>query len=64
MLIGVAAALAVSTLLETQLYGVQPHDPATYGASLAVLVASVTLACFIPARRATAVSPMEALRLE
>jgi predicted permease len=64
MLVGVAAALAVSTLLETQLYGVQPHDPLSYGASLGVLAVSVALACFIPARRATAVSPMEALRLE
>jgi predicted permease len=64
MLVGVPAALAVSTLLETQLYSVQPHDPLSYGVSLGILLVSVTLACFIPARRATGVSPMDALRLE
>ncbi|HEY3886183.1 MAG TPA: FtsX-like permease family protein, partial [Vicinamibacterales bacterium] len=61
---GAAAAFAVSRLLAAQLVGVEPHDPLSFAASVAVLVASVAVACFIPARRAAAVSPMDALRVE
>jgi len=61
---GVAAALAVSRLLEAQLYGVRPHDPISYAGTVALLAAAAAVACWIPARRATNVSPMEALRAE
>ena len=61
---GVTAALAVSRLLEAQLYGVRPHDPVSYGATVALLAAAAVVACWIPARRATQVTPMEALRVE
>jgi len=61
---GIAIALATSRLLATELYGVEPHDPATFAACAAVLAAAALVACWIPARRSTAVSPMEALRAE
>jgi predicted permease len=64
VVIGILAALAASRLLVTQLYGVRPHDPLSYAATIAVLSVAVLIACFIPARRATSVSPMDALRVE
>jgi len=62
--IGVVAALAASRLLANQLYGVRPHDPTTYGVTVAILGLAVIVACFVPAKRATSVSPMDALRVE
>lgn len=62
--VGAIAAFGVSGLLATQLVGVEPHDPLSFGASVVVLVTSIAIACFIPAKRAAAVSPMDALRTE
>jgi ABC-type antimicrobial peptide transport system permease subunit len=64
VVIGILAALAASRLLATQLYGVRPHDPLSYAATVAVLTIAVLIACFIPARRATSISPMDALRVD
>jgi putative ABC transport system permease protein len=62
--IGVAASLASTQLLRSQLFGVQPADPIAYVA-VAVLLGFVALvACYIPARRAAGVDPMVALRQE
>jgi putative ABC transport system permease protein len=61
---GVAAALVSSRWLATELYGVQPHDPASYALTMLVLACAAAIACWIPARRATAVSPMDALRTD
>jgi putative ABC transport system permease protein len=62
--IGVAGALAVSRLLSSWLYGVSPRDPLTFiGAPLTLAVVAL-LASFIPARRATGVDPVVALRFE
>jgi ABC-type antimicrobial peptide transport system permease subunit len=61
---GIVGALAASRLLETQLYGVRPHDPLSYIGTVALLAVAAAIACWIPARRATSVSPMEALRTE
>ncbi len=62
--IGLAGALVLSRLLAAGLYGVAPWDPATYGVVCLVLVGISALACWIPARRATAIDPSEALRAE
>ena len=61
---GLALAWAAGRLLSAQLYGIRPGDPISYAATLSVLAAAAALACWIPARRATAVSPMDALRTE
>ena len=63
-LAGVAGALVVSRLLEAQLYGVRAHDFVSYAAATVVLALAAAIACWIPARRATSVSPMDALRVE
>ncbi len=62
LVIGLAAALAVTPLLKTQLVGVSPTDPLALAVASATLVASAALGCLIPARRATRVDPMVALR--
>jgi predicted permease len=62
--IGLAMALAVTRLLSGFLYGVSPFDPLTF-AGIPFLLALVSLiACWVPARRATRVNPIEALRAE
>jgi putative ABC transport system permease protein len=62
--LGLAAALALVSLLRGQLFGVTTTDPATL-ASVAGLLALVALAaCYVPARRATRVDPIAALRHE
>ena len=61
---GLAVSVAVSQLLAGQLYGVQPRDPVSYGVPLALLGMAAVLACWLPARRALASSPMDALRAD
>jgi predicted permease len=62
--LGVVAALAASRLLRGALYDVAPADPLTYGLVAVLLLAAALAASWLPARRATRVSPMVALRSE
>ena len=64
VIIGAAAALAATRLLGTMLYDVKPADPLAFIAAGAVLIATATLAAYLPARRATRVDPITALRYE
>ena len=60
--LGIAGALATTGVLRSLLFGVAPSDPATLVAIVAVLVVSVIVASWIPARRAASVHPSQALR--
>ena len=60
--IGIAGAYSLSRLARNFLFGVEPHDPLSYGLAVVVLLFVVMLASYIPARRAGRVDPMVALR--
>jgi len=58
------ASLGLTRLAQSQIWGVSASDPLTFGAVLAVLITVGLAACLVPARRATRVDPLIALRYE
>ncbi|HXT30120.1 MAG TPA: hypothetical protein VN716_12590, partial [Vicinamibacterales bacterium] len=62
--IGIAAALALSRVLRTLLFGVTPWDPVSFAVVTAFLVAVAVAACWLPARSAMRIEPAVALRVE
>jgi ABC-type antimicrobial peptide transport system permease subunit len=62
--IGIAAALAITRLLTSELFGIKPNDPLTYCGAALLLLAIALAAGAIPARRAAAIDPCSALRHE
>jgi ABC-type antimicrobial peptide transport system permease subunit len=59
---GVAAAVLCTRFLSTLLFGVTPTDPVTFGSISLLMVLTAAVACYVPARRATRVDPLVALR--
>jgi ABC-type antimicrobial peptide transport system permease subunit len=62
--IGLPAAWALTRLVETQLFGIQPADPLTMTVAAIGIASVAALAGYFPARRATGIDPMQALRWE
>jgi ABC-type antimicrobial peptide transport system permease subunit len=60
--VGLGGAFAVVRLVQSQLFGVQPYDPAALGGATILLLAMASAAAYLPARRASRIDPLTALR--
>jgi predicted permease len=64
VVMGLAASLAVTSVVSSFLFGLSPHDPVMFAAVVAMLMTTALVAGFLPARRAASIDPMRALRAE
>jgi putative ABC transport system permease protein len=64
VVVGLAGAFALTRVMSSLLFGVTERDPITFGVVTVLLIAVAFIACFVPARRATRVDPLIALRCE
>ena len=64
VVVGLGGALALTRVMSSLLFGVTERDPITFGVVAALLMLVAFIACFVPARRATRVDPLIALRCE
>jgi ABC-type antimicrobial peptide transport system permease subunit len=64
VVLGVIGASVLTRSMESVLFGIEPADPLTFAEVVAVLLAAAALASWLPARRALAIDPVTALRLE
>ena len=64
VMLGVLGSLAASRFLQAQLFGITAHDPRTFAGVALLLVCAAIVGCLVPARRATRIDPMTALRTE
>jgi ABC-type antimicrobial peptide transport system permease subunit len=62
--VGVAASLALTSLLRTLLFGVKPYDAISFVAAVVVLSGVALVAAYVPARRASRLTPVDALRAD
>jgi ABC-type lipoprotein release transport system permease subunit len=62
--VGLSIAAMGSRIIESVLYGVRPRDPSVFATTTILLLGVALLACWIPARRASRLSPVDALRQE
>jgi putative ABC transport system permease protein len=62
--IGAIASVALGKLIAAQLYEVSAHNPALLGGATLLFATTALFACLVPARRATHINPIEALRVE
>jgi putative ABC transport system permease protein len=62
VLVGLIGSVAAARVLSSMLYGISTHDPSTFAAAVLALMISAVLACYLPARRASRVDPLIALR--
>ena len=62
--LGAAGAFALTRVISTFLFGVEPTDPLTFAGVCVILIGGAAAACVLPARRATSIDPLSALRAD